>query len=538
MRIIPALYRALIATLGACVAACSNTERVPTSVEDTSRSGPARGGSAVVLLDAAFAGSWPAGLDPATNPNAGANLSLMNSIYGGLFQLRADQDGSNTRIEGVLARGYEISPDGREVKILLREGVKFSDGTPFDAEAVRYSIERAIESPCGCSPGRWPWAASEKVTVQDRHTVVLHFAQPYGPVINAFPASNINWIVSPAALRVLGEDAFKINPVGAGPFKVVSNQLSHKLVLERNPHWWQPDRPYLDLLTFQSVGGDQAAYQALLAGDAHAYEGMTSPHLISLIESNKKLELTQQPAVTPGVIQLNTTVPPLNALRAREALYFATNAEAIRKGIYNDKFPTSQSFTATGGLFHHANVDGYRTYNLEKAKAIVQEIGGLHIVLGTLRLPLAEQTLTALQTQWMEAGIDVQIEAYDLATLNRKFMTGDWQAMIQSIGAYDPDAGSGLSRRFASDSPYSGTKNPALDKLLREAISTTDATVRDTRYQTIAKYMSENALAPFLVASAPTQVTRNIHGPGLTSPIPALLINSGILWQDVWLSGD
>lgn len=516
------------------LSACSRQNGTAPGTE-SAISEPVRGGTAVVLLDAAFAGSWPAGLDPATNTNGGANLSLMNAIYGGLFQLVADLDGRNARVEGLLATGYQVSDDGRRVTITLRRDVNFSDGTPFDAEAVRFSIQRALDSNCSCSPNRWPWDPNGAVTVHDSHTVSLNFTQPYGPVINAIPASNLNWIVSPTAVTALGEK-FALTPVGAGPFKVSSNTLSHKLVLERNPHWWQSDRPYLDELVFQSIGGDQAAYQALLAGDAQAYEGMTSIDLIELAKSQPSLTVTLQPPVSSGFVQLNTKIPPLNNKRAREALYYATDQAAIRKGIFRDAFPISQSFTASGGLFHHEGISGYRTFDPDKARAIVAELGGLRLKLETLRSPSAEQVVTALQTQWKNVGIDVSIETVDMGGLISRFSTGQWNAMYQTLGAYDPDVGSGLGFRFGRDSIFSGTRDPELEALMAQAISTTDHEQRDSHYRTIASYLHEHALAPFLVASAPAQVSRGLHGPGLTTPIPSLLVNTGVLWQDVWRS--
>lgn len=514
------------------ISACSKQNgAAPTT--DAAVAEPVKGGTALVLLDAAFAGSWPAGLDPATNPNGGANLSLMNAIYGGLFQLVADPDGRNARVEGVLATGYQVSEDGRKVTIALRHDVQFSDGTPFDADAVQFSIQRALASNCSCSPHRWPWDPSDAVTIEDSHTVSLNFTQPYGPVINAIPASNLNWIVSPAAVAALGEK-FALSPVGAGPFQVSTNTLSHKLVLKRNPSWWQSDRPYLDELVFQSIGGDQAAYQALLAGDAQAYEGMTSIDLIELAKTEPSLTVTLQPPVSSGFVQLNTKVPPLNNKRAREALYYATDSAAIRKGIFRDAFPTSQSFTAVGGLFHHEGVEDYRTFDPEKARVIVAELGGIRVKLETLRSPIAEQVVTALQTQWRNVGIDVSIETVDLGGLIDRFSTGRWNAMYQTLGAYDPDVGSGLGFRFGRDSIFSGTNDLQLESLLAQAISTTDDNQRDSHYKTIASYLSEHALAPFLVASAPAQVSNGLYGPGLTTPIPSLLVNTGVLWQDVW----
>src|SRR5690606_10243818 len=142
-------------------------------------------------LEAGYAGSWPTGLDPATNLTARANLSLMNAIYGGLFQLTADPDGGNPEVVGVLAEGYEIRNEGRTLAILLREGMVFSDGTPFDAEAVRFNIERNLESPCTCAPVGWPWVEDNRITVAGENVVELHFSRPYAAVINSFPIANV-----------------------------------------------------------------------------------------------------------------------------------------------------------------------------------------------------------------------------------------------------------------------------------------------------------------------------------------------------------
>jgi peptide/nickel transport system substrate-binding protein len=531
----------LVAAAVLGLSGCGNNESAASAASEASApkstpAAPQRGGEAIVLLSSDFAGSWPSGLDPATNVTGGANLSLMNAIFGGLFQLTADEDGSNARVTGVLASGFDLEEDGRVIVIHLREGVKFSDGTPFDAEAVRLNIERSLTSKCSCSPTTWPWPEKDRVTVRDALNVVLHFTRPYVPAINGFAASNLNWIASPTALRKLGPDQFKITPVGAGPFRVVSNQLSSKLTLERNPLYWQRERPYLDRLIFQSIGSEQAGYQALLAGDAHAFEGITSIPLLRQAEKNPQLTVTRQPATSPGVVQLNTSIAPFNNLRAREAIYYATDPVAMNKGLFNSWFPVSQSFTAPGGLFHHATVPGYRTYDLEKARAIVKELGTLRVTLGTLRTPAAEQIITALQTQWQNAGIEVKIESYDLGTLIQTFQGRKWQALYQTAGAYDPETGPGLRFRFSAGGTFSGLHDKQLDGLMANAAAAPDPQQRDTAYQQVAKYLSDHAYAPFLLAQGGAQITRGLYGPGLTTRIPPILINPGVLWQDVWMA--
>jgi peptide/nickel transport system substrate-binding protein len=456
---------------------------------------------------------------------------MMNAIYGGLFQLVADEDGGNPRIVGVLARDYEIRDDGRTIAILLREGVRFSDGTPFNAEAVRFNIERNLTSPCTCAPNDWPWAERDRVTTAGENVVELHFSRPYGPVMNAFPTANVNWIASPAALSKMGEDHFKITPVGAGPFRVVSNDLSTRLVLERNPRYWQPERPYLDRLIFQSIGTEQAAFHALLAGDAQAFEGMTS---ITLIQQAKErgLTVTQQPATAAYMIQLNTLRAPFDDHRVREAIYHATNVDAIQQGLFDTSYPLTQSFTGPGGLFHRQAVPGYRGYDPERAKSIVEQIAPIRIKLGTIRSLVAEQIVTALQTQWSNAGMNVAIETHEIATMIREFQSGEWQAMLQVAGSYDPE--SSVSFRFRSDQPNTGVRDPALDDLLSAATATFDQDKRASLYLEAAKYISDNAYAPFLFAFAPANVTtQGLDGSGLTTKIPPIMMSTGVLWHDV-----
>jgi peptide/nickel transport system substrate-binding protein len=522
------------------VVACGRNEAHTFGNSSTPQSAPRHGGEGIVLLSADYSGSWPAGLDPATNYTGGANLSLMNAIFGGLFQLTADADGSNARSVPILAAGYDTRNEGRTFIIRLRPGMTFSDGTAFDAAAVKFNIDRALKSPCACSPHNWPWVAEEsaRVSMPDDHTVELNFSQPYGPLLNSITVSNINWIASPTALKAMGEDEFKIRPVGAGPFRVISNQLSSRLVLERNPNYWQVGRPYLDRLVFQSIGSEQAGLQAVVAGDAQAFVGMASTALIEQAEKSSSVTLTQQLSTSPNVIQLNTAVAPFENPRAREAIYYATDAEAIARGLFKSRYPVNQSFTTRAGLFHHEKIEGYRTYDLEKARAIVRELGGVRLTLATLKSTVPEQIITALQSQWQQAGFEVTLESYDLGTLINSFNSGKWQAMLQTAGSYDPDSATGLRFRFGSTAPFSGVHDEQLDKLIAAASSTMDAAQRDELYLQTARYISEHAYAPFLVANGTAQVTRGLYGPGLTTKIPPVLVNTSVLWQDVWLAAN
>lgn len=523
---------AVLATTVLAVAACGGGGK---SGNSTASGPPQRGGTLTVLESNGFSGSWPSGLDPATNTTGGANLTQMNAIFGGLFELTADADGSHARVEPSLASGYQLSADGTSVTITLRDGLKFSDGTPLDAAAVAWNFNRDVTSTCTCAP-MWPLARTGGITTSG-NSVVLTFTRPFASVINSMVVSNANWIASPTAFQKLGEEQFKIAPVGAGPFTVVSDQLSSELTLVRNPNYYKSGLPYLDKLIVKTVGGDQPAYQALLAGQAQAYEGMVTTPLVQAAQSNSRLQVTIEPPTSPYVIQLNTKIAPFNDRTAREAIYYATNVDAIRQGLFKNWYPSAQSFTAPGGLFYHQDVPGYRTYDLARAKQLVQQLGGLTVDLGTLNNYVADEVDTALQSQWQAAGIKVTMHSDELNALIGDFNSGKWQAELQTAGAWDPAAGVGVPFRFESTSPFSGVADPTLDNLLNEAGAAVDPTQRDSLYQQAGKLISDQAYAPFILAFAPANLAvTGAHGPGLTTKIPPVLVNAGVLWDQVWLS--
>ena len=492
------------------------------------------GGSLTVLLNSGYEGAWPTGLDPATNTNGAANQDLMNSIYGNLFEL-----GAGGKITSDLASGYSFADGDKTLTIHIRPGVKFTDGTPFNAAAVEYNFTRDIASPCTCSPkgAGWP-LAKIGVTTPNASTVQLHYLQPFAPAVDDFIDSDVNWIASPTALKKMGGQAFKITPVGAGPFVVVSDHLSSQLVLKKNPNYWQAGHPLLDQLTFKSIGGDEAAYEAMLAGQAQAYVDMSTPAIIKESKSNSALTVTQQSSTSPYDLQLNTSIPPFNNRLAREAIYYATDTQSIATHIFDNQFPITQSFTGPGGLFYEPTIPGYRTYDLAKAKALVKQLGGLTVSLDTINVLVATQTTEALQSQWAQAGIKATIHSYDLAPLIQQFQSGKWQGFVQTAGSWDPAAGVGVYFRFGSKSPFSGVHDPKLDGLLLQAAGTLASSPRAKLYASAAKYISDQADGPFLFAWAPSQIAkRGVSGPGLTTPLPAVVVSANVLWEDVSNSG-
>jgi peptide/nickel transport system substrate-binding protein len=131
----------------------------------------------------------------------------------------------------------------------------------------------------------------------------------------------------------------------------------------------------------------------------------------------------------------------------------------------------------------------------------------------------------------------VEIEDYQLNRLVEAFNGGKWTAMLQTAGAWDPAAGVGVAFRFASTSPFTGVKDPTLDDLLNKAAASVDPAERDRLYAQAGKHIADKSYAPFGLAFAPANLAvKGVYGPGLTTKIPPLVVNSGILWDEVWRS--
>ena len=542
---------AVIVIAAACSSGGSSGSTSPSSGASSSSgtfsvSQPKTGGSITVLESKGYSGDWPDGLDPASNLDAIPNQDMMEAIYGQLFIL-----GPGGKIQPDLATGYTFSPDAKTVTITLRQGVKFTDGTPFNAQAVIDNWNRdfgPLAVKAGISP-RWnvartnpkdPTSAPVKGTFEATgpYTVVVHQNVPNAAFINQLFDSIPTWIASPTAIAKMGEQAFAKNPVGAGPFVVDSDTLSNQLVVKRNANYWQAGRPYLDQITFKTVGTDETALETMLAGGAQVYGGLGETALIN--EAEQHFQVLDQPGTSPYDLQLNTAIAPFNNPKARQAIYAATDFSPILQHIFGNRYPVVEGFTGPGGICYQQYVPGYQGYDPTLAKQLVQQTGlnKVTINLGTIANNVATETTQALSQEWQQVGIKTTLANYPLNALIQAFYKNNgkwWQAMIQTAGAFDPAGGIGVAFRFSSTSPFSGVHDPTLDKLLLQAQGTTNMASRCSYYHQAQEYIAKNYYGPFYFSLNPIVVSaKGIGGPGVTSSLPAVAVGPTVPWEEVW----
>jgi len=227
-----------------------------------------------------------------------------------------------------LATSWEFI-DATRLRFTLREGVTFHDGTPFNADAVKYTWDRATNND---PPGRWRSLASavEGVEVVDEYTVDMVAKAEFGPLLLT-AAMPFTGIVSPAAVEALGSDAFTRAPVGTGPFKFVEWRANDRIILEANDDYWR-GRPALDQVIFRTVPEEGARMLSLRTGEADMVL-LPTPSDLPELEANPDFIVEGAPGVGIFYLAFNLERPNVADVRVRQAVAHAIDRELIVDAI-------------------------------------------------------------------------------------------------------------------------------------------------------------------------------------------------------------
>ena len=372
-------------------------------------------------------------LDPAQVLD-GESAKVCDVLYDTLVQYRDD----TTDIEPALAEAWDSSADGLTWTFHLRQGVRFHDGTPFDAGAVVFSLTRP-----NALSGNFYNEFISQITALDAHTVQITLKTPYAPFISTLAGTEYP-IVSPAAVEHFGE-AFGSNPVGTGAFKFVQWDRNDKIILAAHEAHWA-GKPGLDRLIFRSIPNNSVRLMELQQGNLHAME-FPNPDEIPLIQGDARLELVMQPSLNIGYLAMNMDKPPFDNLMVRLAINHAINKTPIIEHLYQGTgIPAKNPIPPT--LWSYDDTIEDYAYDPELAKQLLVEAGypdGFETTLWALPVPrpyipnglaLAE----ILQSELRNIGVEAKIVTYDWGTYLEKTENGEHDmAMLGWSAGGDPD---------------------------------------------------------------------------------------------------
>ena len=365
----------------------------------------------------------------------GESAKVCDMIYDTLVQYR----GATTDIEPALAKMWESSADGLMWTFHLRQGVKFHDGTPLNANAVVFSLSR----PNALSRSFYE-EFIDRITALDDFTVQIHLKTPYAPFLSTM-ASSENSIVSPAAVVHFGE-SFGNNPVGTGPFKFVQWDRSDQIVLTaNNTHW--AGKPEIDRLIFRSIPDNSQRYMELQEGNIHIMEFPNADDLAT-IRGDTRLELLMQPSLNVGYLAMNMEKPPFDNLKVRLAINHAINKTDIIERLYQGTGIPAKGPIPPTLWSYDDSIEDY-AYNPELAKQLLAEAGypnGFETTLWALPIPRpyipnGQALAAALQSDLRNIGIVANIVTYDWSTYLDKTEVGEHDmAMLGWSAGGDPDS--------------------------------------------------------------------------------------------------
>ena len=446
------------------------------------------------------------GIDPDTLDPVGMTTTTVANMVDYVVEtlVKIDQEGN---IQPHLAESWEVSEDGLSVTFKLRQGVKFHDGTPFNAEAVKFNIDRMMD-PDVRVPIRAPYAAIESVEVVDDYTVKLNLSQPSAPLVNAFSWTTAG-MISPASIDKFGNTYKNAqHPVGTGPYVFKERVKGEHITVEKFEDYWG-EKPYYDVVEFRIVPEAATRESLLLAGQVDL---IILPPVADLpaLQENPDVKVLLAPSDRTIFIAINNLDPVLSNVKVRQALNYAVNKEEIIKSVL---FGAADAMDApmAPSLFGYCKIGAY-PYDPEKAKALLAEAGikeglELRFIAPTGRYVQDFQAAQAISGFLSEVGIKAPVSTMDwpsyVATIvappeenTTQLHYLGWapayldaaQQMLQFQSDYAPP--SGLATSFYS--------NPKVDELLANARKERDPDVRKDLYCQASKIVWEEAPWIFL----------------------------------------
>jgi peptide/nickel transport system substrate-binding protein len=341
-----------------------------------------------------------------------------------------------------LATEWRWVDDNKGLVMTLRQGVKFQDGEPMDAAAVKFSLERHLNMPG--SNRKAEISALKSIEIVDDHTVKLVLDKPFAPLL-AQLTDRAGMIVSPKAVEAEG-DKFGEHPVCAGPYKFSERVAQDRIVLERFADYWNKDAIHFDRILYQPIADTTVRLANLQSGGLDLIERMAATDL-DAVRKDSRLKTAMITSLAYNGITINTgngerAKNPLGQdKRVREALELAIDRDALNQVVYNGEFAPGNQWEPPSNPWYVKGMP-IPPRDVAKAKSLLAAAGAPHPSF-TLMTPTTTDTLRAaqvIQSMVGEAGFDMKIQATEFASALDLAVKGDYEAFLVGwSGRTDPD---------------------------------------------------------------------------------------------------
>ncbi|MDQ0273601.1 ABC transporter substrate-binding protein [Cytobacillus purgationiresistens] len=447
-------------------------------------------------------------LDPAATTEGEAFKVTKN-----LFETLVNFGEQDTEIEAGLATEWEPSEDGLTHTLKLREGVKFHDGTDFNAEAVVFNLER--------------WKAGNKeqfyyynsqfgdkidsVKAVDDYTVEFKLNTPIAPFYKNLAMSPFG-IASPAAIEKFG-DKFMENPVGTGPFVFKEWKRNDRITIEKYADYWQEGLPKLDSVIFRSIPENSARLNALASGEVDLIDGVNFSD-VPQIEGNADLQVFERPTLNVAYLGLTNTRGPIEEKLVRQALNYAVDKKSLIDAFYAGAADPAINPMPPVVAGYNEEIEDY-PYDPEKAKELLKEAGyedGFEMELWAMPVPRpympdGQKVAEAIQSNFEAIGVKAKIVTYEWGTYLEKANNGEADSFLLGWTGDNGDADNFLYVLLDEDSigsnNYTYYKNSKVHELLTKAQASPNQEEREKLYKEAQVIIKDDAPWIPLVHSRP-----------------------------------
>jgi peptide/nickel transport system substrate-binding protein len=446
----------------------------------------------------------PPGLDPTAGAASAIAEITQYNIYETLTKINSD--GSVTPM---LAEGWEVSPDLRTYTFRLRKGVKFQNGEPFNAEAVKFSFTRAGAEK-STNKDKRTFASMESISAQDDHTLVI-VNKELDPDFLFLMGQATAIIVEPKSV-----DTNATKPVGTGPYKLDSWSKGSSVTLSKWDGYRDAARIKIKKVTFRFISDPAAQVASLLAGDVDAFPRVT-PRSVEQFKNNPKFQVVVSGSRAKTILAINNKKKPLDDVRVRRAIAMAIDRKAVIQGA-GDGYGTPIGAHYVPGAPGYVDVTGVNAYNPEKAKALLKEAGittPLELTLTLPPPPYARQGGEVIAAELAKIGINAKLQNVEWA----QWLSGTYGARnydLTIISHVEPfDLGN-----FAKPDYYWNYTSPKFNDLYNRYKTSPRAADRNKLVGDIQRLLAEDSVHAFLYQPQwITVANKNIKGLWKDMPI-------------------